>query len=327
VRAFVCPRCHALLSYEDLLCVTCSTQVAYDRVRQTLVDLAGVSGCENREQIGCNWASAAGGGLCGCCLLTTVRPNDHDLAGVAAWALTETAKRRLVYQLDDLALTVAGVSFKLLSSREENVVTGHADGVITIDMAEGHDVHREAVRIGLGETYRTLLGHLRHEIGHWYWQVLVDGTRRQEPFRELFGDERRDYATALQEHYASDDDRGWSTTHVTRYAASHPWEDWAECFAHYLHIADALQTTASWRLRLGGPVTEPPVSQVGSLSAEPTDRVASFDQMIAQWLPLSFMLNAVNRSLGQSDAYPFLLAPSVLEKLRFVHAAVTADQA
>lgn len=320
MRVFVCPVCRSLLSFEDPLCLACGTSLGYDRPTRALVDIGVRTPCVNRAVIGCNWLSA--GGRCDCCALTRVRPRDADVAGMSAWARTETAKRRLVYQLDELGLPTAGVSFELLSSDDQKVITGHADGVITIDMAEGDDVHREQLRIGLGESYRTMLGHLRHEIGHWYWQVLVDSTDRQPAFRTLFGDERLDYALALKQHYAATDDRSWTATYVSRYAASHPWEDWAECFAHYLHIRDTLQTTAAWQLRIGGPRTDPPVAGAAALAARPVEGHTGFDELVASWLPITFALNAVSRSLGQADAYPFVLPPPVLAKLQFVHDVV-----
>lgn len=316
VRAFVCPVDHALISFEDLSCLSCHTELVYDRAERRMEPAANGAVCINREQISCNWRST--GGLCGACATTRVRPNDADAAGVAAWTLTEAAKRRLFYQLDDLGLPTDAVVFDLLSSREESVTTGHADGVVTIDMAEGDDVHRESVRIGLGESYRTVLGHLRHEIGHYYWQVLVDGGPWQAPFRRLFGDEREDYAKALEQHYAAPDDGSWRGQYLSRYAASHPWEDWAECFAHLLLISDTVQTAAAWQLTVGGPVTQPWVNDLASLSSYPVDRPLEFDALVATWLPLSYTLNAVERSLGQEDAYPFVLSAPVLSKVRFV---------
>ncbi len=325
VRAFVCPVCHALLSFEDLSCLSCHTELAYDRALRRMEPAANGAVCINREQIGCNWRSE--GGLCGACATTRVRPNDADTAGVAAWSLTETAKRRLFYQLDDLHLPTQDVVFDLLSSREENVTTGHADGVVTIDMAEGDDVHRESVRIGLGEAYRTMLGHLRHEIGHYYWQLLVDGSSWLAPFRRLFGDDREDYAEALEKHYAAPDDGAWRGQYLSRYAASHPWEDWAECFAHYLLIGDTIQTAAGWQVNVGGPVTSPLVNNLAGLSSYPIDRALEFDALISTWLPLSYALNALNRSLGQEDAYPFVLSAPVLSKVRFVAQVVTSGTA
>ena len=135
--------------------------------------------CANAEVARCNWLVDAPGLLCGSCALTRTRPADADIDALAAFADAEAAKRRLVYQLDDLGLPTDGVAFDLLSSAEEPVTTGHADGVVTIDLAEGDDAHREALRVQLAEPYRTMLGHLRHETGHYYWTVLVEPDPRR----------------------------------------------------------------------------------------------------------------------------------------------------
>ena len=51
------------------------------------------------------------------------------------------------------------------------------------------------------------------------------------------------YAAALQAHYAKGGDVGpWAERHVSAYASAHPWEDWAETWAHYLHMMDAVDT-------------------------------------------------------------------------------------
>jgi hypothetical protein len=312
VHSFACPTCGHLVFFENFTCLNCGTELGWSRAGAALVP-AGVR-CANAVRAHCNWLVEAPGQLCGSCALTRTRPADGDPAA-EAFADTEAAKRRLVFQLDDLGLTTDGVVFDLLSSSEEPVITGHADGVVTIDLAEGEDDHREALRVQLAEPYRTMLGHLRHETGHWYWTVLVEPS--PEPFRNLFGDERADYGEALQRHYGGPPPAGWEETHVSSYATAHPWEDWAESFAHYLHIRDTLQTAASWGVVVGGPAAT--IARDAPLRALPRDTPASFDEIVNTWLPLSYALNAVNRSMGKDDLYPFVLTPPVLEKLRFVH--------
>ncbi len=233
----------------------------------------------------------------------------------------------MVFQLDNLGLPttsrsadpVHGLAFDLLSSATTKVITGHDSGVITIDLAEGDDPHREAVRTSLGEPYRTLLGHLRHEIGHWYWDILVDGTPALPRFRQLFGDETRDYAEALSEHYGSKSVEDWKATHVSDYAAAHPWEDWAETWAHYLHMADTLQTASAYGVDVHGPNLDLATARDAAVATTPRERYADFDQMLSAWLTLTYALNAMNRSMGKEDLYPFVLVPAVIEKLRFVH--------
>jgi hypothetical protein len=238
------------------------------------------------------------------------------LEGLGEYYVAENAKRRLVYELDELDLPITprylelhGQAFDLLSSVGQNVVTGHDDGLITLDLAESDDAHRERLRVSMDEPYRTMLGHFRHEIGHYYWQVLVDGTEQHGPFRALFGDEEVSYADAIDRHYTEGAPDGWEESYVSKYATMHPWEDFAETFAHYLHIRDTLQTAAEFGLAVA------------------VDASASrfSDVVVAVWLPLTYALNQINRSMGKEDLYPFVLAPRVIEKLQFVADLVARD--
>ena len=219
--------------------------------------------CANAELAGCNWLLAADDehSLCRSCRLTRTRPNDADGPGLAAFRRAEQAKRRLLFELLDLGLPVGEdrPAFDLLSSDAGPVSTGHADGVVTLDLAEARDDARERRRVELAEPYRTLLGHFRHEIGHYYWPILVEADPATlERYRECFGDEREDYGEALARHYERGRAPGWVDSHVSAYATMHPWEDWAETFAHYLHIRDALQTGAAFGLVVAGRWTARP---------------------------------------------------------------------
>jgi hypothetical protein len=318
VRSFSCPVCGHLVFFENSTCLHCGTALGYCRAERELVAADGHVYCANADVARCNWLVDAPGQLCGSCALTRTRPADADTAAMAAFADAEAAKRRLVFQLDDLGLPTDGVVFDLLSSAEQPVITGHADGVVTIDMAEGDDAHREALRVQLAEPYRTMLGHLRHETGHYYWTVLVEPSPSR--FRELFGDERADYAEALQRHYSSPAPVGWEQDYVSTYATAHPWEEWAESFAHYLHIRDTLQTAAAYGMLVRGPA-----ATATSLAAEPREDPKGFAEVVDTWLPLSYALNAVNRSMGKDDLYPFVLSEPVLAKLEFVHDLVTHE--
>jgi hypothetical protein len=347
MKAFGCPHCSSLIFFENSRCVTCGSTLGFGRDAGRFLRLdspepnstapaynpaSDLRACANRGRVGCNWLAAydAAGGLCPSCSLTRTRPPDSDLDAQVSWARTETAKRRLIFQLDSLGLPTLGrsadpehgLAFDLLSSAQTKVITGHDDGIITIDLAEGEDPHREAVRHSLGEPYRTLLGHLRHEIGHWYWDVLVDFGDEIERFRELFGDERADYAESLRRHYRSVDDGSWSQTQVSFYAAAHPWEDWAECFAHYLHMTDTLQTAYSYGMSVAGPDLNLSTARSSSVATTPKPDYPDFDGLIAAWLSMTYALNAVSRSMGKDDLYPFVLRPAVLAKLGFVHALV-----
>ena len=270
VRTFACDTCGAQVAFENVRCLTCGSPLAFsssalrvvvlkitsDGIREFRPDAGPVERpCANEQIAVCNWLAVDGAanGLCLSCRLTRTRPADSETDARGAFVRAEAAKRRLVYQLLDLDLPVLpwmddptrGLAVDLLSSRDRSVVTGHADGLITLDLAEGDDPHREAVRVKLREDYRTLLGHLRHESGHYYWEQLIAGPDQLESFRALFGDERADYQEAIQRHYDEGPPAAWAQTYVSAYATMHPWEDWAETFAHYLHLRDLLQTAHS----------------------------------------------------------------------------------
>jgi hypothetical protein len=200
------------------------------------------------------------------------------------------------------------------------VFTGHGNGIITLDLAEGDDVHREQLRVSMDEPYRTLLGHFRHEIGHYYYFRLIGtSSAYRERFQDLFGDHDLDYQEALDRHYSQGAPAGWEDDYVSSYATMHPAEDWAETFAHYLHIRDTLDTAAAFGFA-------PATATYDRRFLGPS----GFDTVIDMWLPLSWALNMVNRSMGKDDLYPFVLSPPVLDKMRFIHTVVdevTSDPA
>ena len=325
--SFTCENCGQLIFFENSLCLRCSTPQLFVPSRLELVALmgevstAGLRTCANNRLAACNWAveEDEAGPLCRSCVLTRERPADRDLEGLGAFAKAEAAKRRLLFELYDLGLPVDPdkLGFQLLSSHAGPVVTGHDDGLITIDLAESDDAQREQRRAELGEPYRTLLGHFRHEIGHYYEPILLDETGERAAARALFGDERADYDASREAYYAQGPPADWRRHHVSAYAAMHPWEDWAETFAHYLHIRDTLQTAAAYGLLVAGPAATPDPSLMAIPPVDPG--VRPFDAIIEEWLPLTYALNAVNRSMGQDDLYPFTLAPTVIRKLSFVH--------
>ncbi|MFW0787462.1 putative zinc-binding metallopeptidase [Gordonia sp. CPCC 206044] len=327
MRDFLCRTCGQRLSFENSLCLHCGSSLGFwlatrtiyclDDTGRTEIDGQLVERCMNSAVAQCNWLTPWTGvpGLCESCVLTRTRPADTDGNAMAEFGRAETAKRRLILELDELGLERrgrdedphTGLAFDLLSSSQQSVVTGHASGIITLDLAEGDDLHRERVRVELDEPYRTLLGHFRHEIGHYYQMVLVDDAARPR-YVELFGDPDADYQAALDRHYAQGAPDGWQKTFVSSYATMHPAEDFAETFAHYLHIKDTLDTAAAFAMAPAGSTLE---------ASLPGD--VGFDQLIDWWLPLSWALNQINRSMGHPDLYPFVLPGPVLEKMRFVH--------
>jgi len=284
--------------------------------------------CANRGWQ-CNWLAAddSGSGQCVACRLARKRPDQADTLALEKLAKTSSDKRRLLIQLSELGLPIVpwyerpgGLGFDLLSSRSDGgrVVIGHANGIVTIDLAETLDAHREQLRVRLGEPYRTMLGHFRHEVGHYYEWVLVEQTGWIDECRELFGDERASYSDAIARHYRSGAPLGWIDSYISEYATMHPWEDFAECWAHYLHMTDTLTTAAAGGLELSLPGGEvrPRADYSGSTMKE----------LLADWVPVSGFFNQVNRAMGKGDLYPFGIVEPVARKLDFVHRVVTASR-
>ncbi|MEX0836477.1 MAG: putative zinc-binding metallopeptidase, partial [Nitriliruptor sp.] len=261
MHAFSCERCGQLIFFHNSACLRCGAPLAFDpdALRMVVAD-DGQRRCAASRTAACNWLAATPGELCASCRLTRTRPADGDAAALAAFAEAEAHKRRLLFNLRSLGLdleprdeaTGTGVAFDLLASDHTPVTTGHAGGVITLDLAESDTVHREQVRARMREPYRTVLGHFRHEIGHHLFTVLVHDDDLPE-VRDRFGDQTPDYHAALDRHYADGPPLDWATDHVSEYATMHPAEDWAETFAHYLHIRATLETAAAYRLRVDGP--------------------------------------------------------------------------
>jgi hypothetical protein len=353
MNVFHCDRCDNVVFFENTHCVHCGCVLAFlpDAARMGSLDSAGEGLwrsprpegpgetyrlCSNyAEHQVCNWALVASEHhrFCMSCRLTRTIPDLTALERREAWYRLETAKRRLVYTLMRMGLPVAskqddpvrGLAFDFLGDlpgqNDAPVLTGHADGVITVNLAEANHAEREQRREQLHEPYRTVLGHLRHESGHYYWDRLLKDSTRIEKFRELFGDERKDYAQALQVYYAQGPSSAWPERFVSAYATSHPWEDWAETWAHYLHMTDTLETAAGCGLSIQPERPGEPVMRRRVLGLGPP---AYFDWLMDAWLPLTYVLNNLNRALGQPDAYPFVLSPVAVEKLRFVHETVVA---
>ena len=354
MKIFHCTSCENLVFFENTVCVRCQHKLAYlpdvenvvaleperENVwRSILPDAHSYRLCDNysRENV-CNWAvpDEDDHGLCRSCRFTQVVPDLTVPTNREAWYKLEVAKRRLLYTLwrlgcplkDRLKDPRSGLAFKFLSDIQDcpadPVLTGHADGVITINVAEADDVERERRRQELHEPYRTLLGHFRHEVGHYYWDRLIKDTPMVDAFRECFGDERQDYAGALHEYYKQGPPQDWQNRYVTAYAAAHPWEDWAETWAHYLHMTDTLETAAGCGLSLRPQRSDEPMLEV---TADPINRDArAFHELVENWFPLTYVLNNLNRCLGMADAYPFVLSSAVIDKLRMVHYAIYAHR-
>jgi hypothetical protein len=350
MKVFHCDHCDHLVFFENVQCVRCAHPLAY------LPDL-GVTGSLDPAEDGlwksplarakgkryrlcanytthnvCNWAvpSDDPNPLCRSCRLTRVIPDLAVTGNREAWYKLEVAKRRLLYTLMALELPIVskaeqpetGLAFEFLADPPAGapaVLTGHANGLITLNVAEADDAEREKRRLQMREPYRTLLGHFRHEIGHYYWEVLIKDGRHLDRFRLLFGDERADYGQALQRYYDTGAPADWQSRFISAYATAHPWEDWAETWAHYLHMTDTLEIAVDCGIsvrptRRGEPVMKPKGEMVLTPSA--------FDTWLADWYTLTYVLNNLNRGMGLADGYPFVISPPAVEKLRFVHEVV-----
>ncbi len=334
--AFACPVCELLVTFESKICLNCAAELGFDSSRRTLISMSdgGPHGpalrCANAQLASCNWVVGSEGELCASCVLTRTRPHDADIRGLGGFAAAEAAKRRLLFELVDLGLPVegwherdGGLAFDLLSSEQAAVTTGHADGVITLDLDETDPAHRERMRVRLGEPYRTVLGHLRHEIAHYYEPILVPPeSEAQARCREVFGDEREDYQEAMDGYYEAGAPAGWEQHFVSAYATMHPWEDWAETFAHYLHVRDTLQTAAAYGVRVEGPSIK--TADSAPLHSSPEHTEVDIGRLLEAWIPMTYALNAISRSMGAPDLYPFVLTTQIEAKLAFIDGLVRA---
>jgi hypothetical protein len=326
MKHFQCD-CGERLFFDNTSCMNCGSSVGFDHRQQRVLGLRRLNDaqyvsatndvyryCRNGTEHGvCNWLVPADqtNDFCLGCRRTEVVPALDVGNNRLLWARLEAAKRRLLYSLLLLKLPLTNatgenaLTFQFLEDRRRNpavletfVSTGYLGGTVTINLAEADDAARHAVREQMQERYRTLLGHFRHESAHFYFQVLVLGHDELDGFRALFGDERADYAAAMQHYYDNGAAADWSAQYVSAYASSHPHEDWAESFAHYLHIIDTLETAEA----------------AGLTFADSGDR----PYWINAWSELAVTMNELNRSLGLDDPYPFVLTDAAFRKLQFV---------
>ncbi len=357
MKVFHCDHCDNLVFFENTQCVVCGHRLAFipemidvgslDPVDDTLWLSPLTQGegaryrlCRNYTQASvCNWAIPAEDEhpLCASCRMTSLIPDLSVPGNAEAWYRLEVAKRRVLYTLLQLGLPTSRVAgtdgsalrFEFLADSPDGsarVFTGHSNGIVTLNVAEADDVERERRRKAMGEPYRTLLGHFRHEVGHYYWSVLIETSPSTlDAFRERFGDEREDYASALRRHYELGPPPDWQARYVSAYAGAHPWEDWAETWAHYMHLVDSLETAAECGLSLRPSRSgEPRLVRVRSVDLFGE---GSFDRMIVDWHAVTYLLNSLNRGMGFADAYPFVLAPAAVDKLRFVHEVIAKGTA
>ncbi|NDZ95741.1 hypothetical protein G3I13_06850 [Streptomyces sp. SID6673] len=350
MHALTCPICNALSGFVNQECPGCGTTVGVHLPSRSLVvaseDGVEIDGrrwvrCSNWAGTGCNWMTLAevdesSIGLRGRCFpgsLVRRHPETDDTIALEKLNPTARDMRMLIYQLVDLGLPVepfwrsdGGLAFDLLSSLTTGrpVMIGHANGVITIDLAESMDAYRERLRVDLGEQYRTMLGHFRHEVGHYFEHILVEtgdgATEYLDKAREIFGDERAGYADAITRHYTYGPPRNWQDSFISEYATMHPWEDFAECFAHYLHITGTIDTARESGLMLESDqvrfTMDHDIVPLASYADEPIER------LLYDWKWLSTMFNRVNAAMGRRPLYPFDIPKPVVRKLGFVHRVI-----
>ena len=344
MKLFTCQACGNIIYFENNVCTGCGNRLAYAPEQQRLLAVEpdgagwrviGGSGsprllCQNANMAACNWLVPPGSGaaLCAACRHNGTIPDLTDPGRVAAWRELEDAKHRLFYSLMRWSLPLRtrqedpehGLVFHFLAddpARGKKAMTGHDNGVITIALAEADHIERERRRLQMGEPYRTLLGHFRHEVGHHYWDLLVRDGQQLDACRTIFGDDTTDYGDALKRHYAEGPPANWQERYVSAYATTHPWEDFAETWAHYLHIVDTLEMAANFGMEIA-----PSVDRIGGLSAKvdfDPYTIAEFDAVARSWLPFVFAMNGISRTIGLRDIYPFILSPTVIGKLSFVH--------
>jgi hypothetical protein len=349
-RTFVC-RCGNHVFFRNTLCLTCGAPLGYlpGETRLLPLDPGPVPGtwiphgggplqrqCANRDlPAQCNWLVAADdtNPLCIACRLNRTIPSLGDPDNARYWRAIELAKRRLVSQLVALGLPVKskvdedaerGLMFDFLRTLPDGprVMTGYFDGLITLNVEEADDARREKIRHDMHEPYRTLLGHFRHEVGHYYWDRLIRDSAWLEPFRALFGDERADYAQALKANYANGPPADWADRYISSYASTHPWEDWAETWAHFLHVVDSLGTALGFGLDAGDIEGMAQPFERDALCAPDDPDAAAVLSLINSWIEMTMVLNELARSMGEPDFYPFVMSKPVVAKLQFVQLVV-----
>ncbi|MET0290179.1 MAG: putative zinc-binding peptidase [Pseudoxanthomonas sp.] len=351
MKLFTCDVCGQVIYFENSQCLRCKARLAFDpeQARMVAVSAAGDGWvglkdpakrwalCANAHHDACNWLidSQDASRFCRACRHNRTIPDLSCDDRLQAWRRIEVAKRRLYYTILRLRLPTPSpgsgrgepLVFDFLANmpNEPRVMTGHDNGLITISLDEADDAKRESMRIRLGELYRTLLGHFRHEVGHYYWDRLVRDAGQGElaRYRLLFGDERRDYGQALRAYYRNGAPADWQDRHVSPYATMHPWEDWAETWAHYFHMVDTLEMAGAFGVRVAPEVAGSEFMET-EIDFDP-HKAKDIQRIIDAWLPLIYAVNSLNRAMGQSDLYPFVVNEPLKAKLAYIHALVRAN--
>ncbi|MHC0052194.1 zinc-binding metallopeptidase family protein [Actibacterium sp. D379-3] len=325
MRRYHCPSCQQGIYFDNTACLSCGAELGFDpSVGFVLLNGDTARACANRAIIGCNWVAAGPDGRCLSCAHTAILPNLSVGGNAEKWARLEQAKRAVILMLDRLGLPLAdaaGAPAPVFEFKADppgpnapRVLTGHENGTITLNIVEADDAERARIREEMHEPYRTLPGHFRHEVAHHYWDVLTDhDPRRRDTLRAVFGDDRQDYGASLAAHYAEGPPDDWAERYISAYASSHPWEDFAETWAHVLHVLDGLETAQAFGLIAGAGLPE---GGLRAMAAVP------MEQLARAWIDLSIALNAVNQAMGHDTFYPFVLSPAIIEKMETVRTLI-----
>ena len=344
MKIFECGNCFHPLYFENDSCEKCGHLTGYSSASATMLtfdpskfplisDRKGKAYkyCKNKDLGVCNWLipEEEDHEFCVACELNRTIPDLSDAENFPKWQKLEVAKHRLVYQLLKIGLAIPpqetnpeiGLAFDFISRQgDDKIMTGHANGLITILLSEADSVHREQMRKQMSEPYRTLIGHFRHEVGHYFWDRLVaNNEKRLAEFRNLFGDDSLDYGEALKNYYQTGAPANWQQSYISQYASSHAWEDWAETWAHYLHIMDMSETAYYYGISVKPNVREKRLR--GTITFDPYEK-RDFEKIYQSWAPISFAINSLNRSMGVPDAYPFVVSSAVVTKMKFIHTLI-----
>jgi len=340
MKIFQCGYCHHPLFFESYSCGNCGHKSGYrDSDRQMLTfdadsdrlisdrEQLEYKFCKNHQHDVCNWLIPveSSSNFCTACQLNRTIPNLSDEQNFPKWKNLEVAKHRLIYQLQKIGLPLPsklkdakGLCFDFVSRHANSqLMTGHANGVITILLREADSVLREQMRMQLLEPYRTLIGHLRHEVGHYFWDRLVSPNAEVlAEFRAIFGDERVLYGESLKAYYKNGAPADWQEYFISKYATAHAWEDWAETWAHYLHVMDMVETAHFFGVKVDPSDTLKGME--ANVSFDPYTE-SDFQTIVETCVPLSFAVNSINRAMGVPDVYPFVINQGVVEKMKFIH--------
>ncbi len=341
MKIFQCGYCQHPLFFESYECENCGhlsgfrdtdrMMLTFDPDPDTLVsdrEQIHYKYCKNHEYEVCNWLLEKSDPeeLCNACQLNRTIPNLSDQQNFVKWQYLEIAKHRLIYQLQKMGLPLPnkmdneedGLCFDFIAKQNDpEIMTGHANGIITILLREADSVIREQTRLDLREPYRTLIGHLRHEVGHYFWNrlIYIDQDNLQA-FRSIFGNEEVDYSESLNTYYQNGAPFDWRSRFISKYATAHPWEDWAETWAHYLHLMDMVETSHFFGLKVNPTHLH---QEMYSMKTVDPYTINDFKTIVQSAIPLSFAVNSINRAMGLADVYPFEVNDHIINKMSFIH--------